>query len=61
VEADDNELLILDKPTNYMETIYNIDSKKWLEFMIFEMDSIYINQAWTLVDLPEGVNPIGCK
>ncbi|PKI64636.1 hypothetical protein CRG98_014974 [Punica granatum] len=26
-----------------------------------EMESMYTNQVWTLVDLPEGVNPIGCK
>jgi ATPase subunit of ABC transporter with duplicated ATPase domains len=43
VEADDNELLILDEPTNDIEAISNIDSNKWLEVMIFEMDSMYIN------------------
>ena len=26
-----------------------------------EMDSMYENQVWTLVDPPEGVIPIGCK
>ena len=26
-----------------------------------EIDSMYINQVWTLVDAPEGINPIGCK
>ena len=25
------------------------------------MDSMYSNQVWELVDLPEGVKPIGCK
>ena len=29
--------------------------------MKFEMDSMYSNQVWTLVDAPEGVTPIGCK
>jgi ATPase subunit of ABC transporter with duplicated ATPase domains len=43
MEADDNELLILDEPTNDIEAISNIDSNKWLEVMIFEMDSMYIN------------------
>jgi len=43
VEVDDNELLILDEPTNDIEAISNIDSNKWLEVMIFEMDSMYIN------------------
>ena len=26
-----------------------------------KMDSMYSNQVWTLVDPPDGINPIGCK
>ena len=26
-----------------------------------EMDSMYTNQVWILVDTPEGIKPIGCK
>ena len=26
-----------------------------------EMDSMYTNQVWTVVDSPESVKPIGCK
>ena len=37
------------------------DSDRWLEAMRSEMDSMYVNQVWTLVDAPEGVSPIGCK
>ena len=22
---------------------------------------MYVNQVWTLIDMPEGVTPIGCK
>ena len=29
--------------------------------MNLEIESIYSNQVWELVDLPEGVKPIGCK
>ena len=29
--------------------------------MNLEIDSMYFNQVWELVDLPEGVKPIGCK
>ncbi|KAA0049829.1 gag/pol protein [Cucumis melo var. makuwa] len=29
--------------------------------MDLEMESIYFNSVWELVDLPEGVKPIGCK
>ena len=37
------------------------DSDKWLKAMKSEMDSMYTNQVWILVDTPEGVTPIGCK
>jgi hypothetical protein len=43
VEVDDDEMLILDELTNYIEVIYNIDSKKWLKAMKSKMDSIYTN------------------
>ena len=29
--------------------------------MKIEMDSMYVNQVWTLFDPPEGIVPIGCK
>ena len=29
--------------------------------MKVKMDSIYVNQVWTLIDPPEGVVPIRCK
>ncbi|KAM1216942.1 hypothetical protein ACFX2J_013172 [Malus domestica] len=39
----------------------DIDSKRWQEAMKSEMDSIYQNQVWTLVDPPEGIVPVGNK
>ncbi|KAH9752839.1 hypothetical protein KPL71_014867 [Citrus sinensis] len=50
-----------DDPTSYEEAILDIDSKKWLEAMDLEMDSMRTNQVWTLVDPPEGIIPIRCK
>ncbi|KAG8498489.1 hypothetical protein CXB51_004896 [Gossypium anomalum] len=50
-----------DEPRTYQEAVASPDSEKWLEAMRSEMDSIYENQVWTLVDPPEGVKPIGCK
>ena len=50
-----------DEPTSYEEAMCDIDSEKWLAAMKSEMDSIYDNQVWTLVEPPEGVKPIGCK
>ena len=50
-----------DDSTSYEEAISDINSKKWLEAMNLEMDSIRTNQIWTLIDPPEGIIPIGCK
>ncbi|KAL4323733.1 hypothetical protein GQ457_11G029180 [Hibiscus cannabinus] len=50
-----------DEPKTYQEVVASPDSKKWLEAMRSEMDSMSENQAWTLVEPPEGINPIGCK
>ena len=55
------EAVHVDDPRNYEEAMSDIDSSKWLEAMNSEMDSMYSNQVWTLVDPPEGINPIGCK
>ena len=54
-------LMEQDEPTTYQEAVNGRDSEKWLEAMKSEMDSMYTNQVWTLVDPPEGVKPIGCK
>ena len=37
------------------------DSEKWLGAMRSEMDSMYENQVWDLVDLPEGSRTVDCK
>ena len=44
-----------------MDVMQRPDSEKWLEAMKFEMESMKVNDVWTLVDPPEGVKPIGCK
>ena len=50
-----------DEPITYDDAMSDPDSAKWLDAMKSEMDSMYQNQVWTLVDMPEGVKPIGCK
>ena len=50
-----------DEPTTYEEYLNCSESNKWLVAMNSEMDSMYENQVWTLVDPPEGIKPIGCK
>ncbi|CAL8991213.1 unnamed protein product [Prunus brigantina] len=48
-------------PKTYTKAILDIDSTKWQEAMKSEMDSMYANQVWTLVDPPEGIVLIGNK
>ena len=50
-----------DDPLTLIEAMKHVDSKAWQQVMDLEMDSMYSNQVWELVDLPEGVKPIGCK
>ena len=48
-------------PTYYYKTINEKDSNFRKEAMKSELESMYSNNVWTLVDLPQGVKPIGCK
>ena len=50
-----------DDPTSYYEEINDKDFGFWKEAMKSESESMYSNNLWTLVDLPQGVKPIGCK
>ena len=54
-------LMDQDEPKTYQEAIKGPDSEKWLEAMRSEMESMYTNQVWTLVDPPKGIKPIECK
>ena len=51
----------VDDPTIYKEALNDKNLSRWLEAMRIEMDSMYVNQVWSLVDPLEGVIPIGCK
>ena len=46
-------LLDHDEPTNYEEAMMSPDSDRWLEAMKSEIESMYENKVWTLVDLPD--------
>ena len=48
-------------PSNYNEAIHDKDVTLWQSVMKTEMESMYSNQVWLLVDPPDGVKPIGCK
>ena len=51
----DNDSLI------YSDAISSPNCKFWKEAIKSEIDSILKNKTWTLVDLPLGAKPIGCK
>ena len=55
------ESIHVDDPTTYEEALYDQDSSRWLDAMKIEMDFMYANQVWTLIDPLEGIVPIGCK
>ena len=42
-----------DEPTSYKEAMERPESGKWLESVKSEIDSMYTNKVWTLVDIPE--------
>ena len=46
-------LLDHDEPTNYEEAMMSPDSDRWREAMKSEIESMYENKVWTLVDLPD--------
>ena len=60
-ESSEIEILEHEEPTSYTNALTSQDSEKWLEAMRSEMDSMFENQVWDLVALPDGVKPIGCK
>ena len=51
----------IEDPTRYEEAVTDVDSCLWQTAMKAEMESMYSNQVWDLVDLPPNVRPIGCK
>ena len=54
-------LLDHDEPTNYEEATMSLDSDKWLEAMKSQIGSMYENEVWTLVDLPDDQQAIENK
>ena len=48
-------------PINYKEALEDVDAQEWLKAMNREMESMYSNSVWSLVEAPKGVKPIGCK
>ena len=52
------DLVDQDEPTTYHEAMMSPNSEKWLQAMESEMQSMYDNQVWNLVDPPEGAKSL---
>ncbi|KAL0556828.1 hypothetical protein IC582_005345 [Cucumis melo] len=56
-----NLFLIDEDPKTYQEALNSVESSMWKEAIKSELDSLVMNHAWDLVDLPMGNKPIRCK
>ncbi|GJU18172.1 retrotransposon protein, putative, ty1-copia subclass [Tanacetum coccineum] len=61
VNVEEHELGYHGEPPNYQAALSNPKSKKWLEAMNTEMQSMKDNQVWILVDLPPDCKTVGSK
>ncbi|EXC08081.1 hypothetical protein L484_000922 [Morus notabilis] len=57
ITANDGE----EDPLTFKAMMDDFEKKKWQATMKLEIESMYSNLVWQLVDLPEKVKPIGCK
>ena len=48
-------------PCNYGEALQDKDIDLWQKAMMSEMESMYSNQVWDLVEPPNEIKPIGYK
>ena len=48
-------------PISFTKAISSFDAFSWEQAIKIEIDSIKKNNTQTLVDLPQGTKPIGCK
>jgi len=48
-------------PISFIKATSASDAKHWDKAIKTKLDSIKKNNTWTLVDLPKGAKPIGCK
>ena len=48
-------------PYTYEEAIDHIDAHYWVQAMKSELDSMYSNQVWRIVKVPNSIKPVSCK
>ncbi|GJS70549.1 retrotransposon protein, putative, ty1-copia subclass [Tanacetum coccineum] len=57
----DSTLSELDESANYKEAMTSHKAAKWKEAIKSEIQSMYDNQVWNLVDTTPGLKMVGCK
>ncbi|GKA76721.1 retrotransposon protein, putative, ty1-copia subclass, partial [Tanacetum coccineum] len=61
IDAEEHELGDLGEPANYKAALLDPKSKKWLDAINVEMQSMKDNDVWELVELPPNVKTVGHK
>ncbi|GKF09941.1 hypothetical protein Tco_0044165, partial [Tanacetum coccineum] len=59
VEVEEHSLRDLGEPANYKAAMLDPESKKWVDAMNAEMQSMIDNMVWVLVDLPPNCKTVG--
>ncbi|GJS59852.1 retrotransposon protein, putative, ty1-copia subclass [Tanacetum coccineum] len=60
-EVEEHSLGDLGEPANYKAAMLDPESKKWVDVMNAEMQSMIDNMVWVLVDLPPNCKTVGSK
>ncbi|GJT57763.1 retrotransposon protein, putative, ty1-copia subclass [Tanacetum coccineum] len=61
VEVEEHSLGDFGEPANYKAAMLDPESKKWVDAMNAEMQSMIDNMVWVLVDLPPNCKTVGSK
>ncbi|GKA57611.1 retrotransposon protein, putative, ty1-copia subclass [Tanacetum coccineum] len=61
VEVEEHSLGDLGEPANYKAAMLDPESKRWVDAMNAEMQSMIDNMVWVLVDLPPNCKTVGSK
>nr|GFB60389.1 zinc finger, CCHC-type [Tanacetum cinerariifolium] len=61
IDTEEHELGDLGEPANYKGALLDPESKKWLDAMNVEMESMKDNDVWVLVELPLNARIVGTK
>ncbi|KAA0026286.1 gag/pol protein [Cucumis melo var. makuwa] len=48
-------------PLTFKKAMEDVDKDEWIKAMNLELEFMYFNSVWDLVDQLDGVKPIGCK